>query len=79
VAPLSAPPTDPSQPIPAKLTIDRIAISATSMAAARRSSFRRRRRGRAATTGAAAALQTSYGAAHIGQRPRALSQHQRHA
>jgi hypothetical protein len=60
-----------------RLTTDRTAISAMSIAAARRSSFRRR--GRAATTGAAAALQTSYGAAHIGQRPRALSQHQRHA
>ena len=79
VARPSAPPTEPSHPIVESETSERTAINATSMAAARRSSFRRRRRGLTPVAVAAAAPQTSYGAAHIGHRPRALSQHQRHA
>jgi hypothetical protein len=79
VARPSAPPTDPSHPIVDNDTIETTAISATSIAAARRSSLRRRRRGLAAATVPVAAPHTSYGAAHIGHRPRALSQHQRHA
>jgi hypothetical protein len=79
VASPSAPPTEPSQPMADNDTTESATMSATSIAAARRSSFRRRRRGLVTAAVAAAAPQTSYGAAHIGHRPRPLSQHHRHA